>query len=448
MPKIALVAMSGVRVKDRDLAEFGLTLPGFVERSEVIASLPSLGLLTLASHVPKNWECSYIECPGPIEEAHQQITQSTFDIVAISSLSARIFEAYKLSDQLRAKDYTVILGGLHVSALPQEAMQHADSVLQGEGEHAIFQCLQDWENGRMSPFYSSLAEPALAFDISGARVPRYDLLDIRNYNRLTLQTTRGCPLDCSFCAASKTISTFKKKPIDQIKKELDAIHQIWPTAFIELADDNTFIDKRWSLELVNALSETPFKWFTEADISIADSPELLKLLAGSGCVQILIGFESVNGLSLQNIDRSNWKSKRFDRYRESILRIQSYGISVNGCFILGHDSDDPGVFEETLNFVESSQLSEVQITLLTPFPNTRLYQQLKEENRLFKEVYWDECTLFDLTFEPKRMSANTLRSGFHSLMKELYNPAATRSRKRAFATMRHSRRDLEHPKSQ
>lgn len=440
MRKIALVAISGVRVRDQELASVGLTLPGFVERSKVIASLPSLGLLTIAAHLPQNWEPSYIEASEAIQKALPEILEGGYDVVAISSLAARVDEAYKLADQLRVEGLTVILGGLHVTACPDEAMRHADAIICGEGELAISRCLEDFDNRQLQSCYNSLVSHELRFDFNQSRIPRYDLLEIEKYNRLTLQTSRGCPLDCSFCAASKTISRYKKKPIALIEKELDAIAQIWPDAFIELADDNTFIDKRWSRELVQLLAKYSFKWFTETDISIADDSSLLEDLAKSGCAQILIGFESANYKALKDIDKTNWKAKRWEISKASIEKIQSYGISVNGCFILGHDSDTTAIFEDTYNFVQESGLSEVQITLLTPFPGTRLYSELQRQGRLFEDQYWDQCTLFDLCFTPKQMTPDELREGFRKLMIDLYNPDATWTRKRTFAQHRRTHR--------
>ena len=141
-----LLALSGVRVKDQELLELGMTLPGFVERSEVIASLPSLGLLTLAAHTPEHWELEYLEVPDSIEDARVHALDGAFDVVAISSLTARILEAYDLADLLRASGLTVVIGGLHASTLPREALEHADAVVQGEGE-AVWARLQEFGVG-------------------------------------------------------------------------------------------------------------------------------------------------------------------------------------------------------------------------------------------------------------------------------------------------------------
>lgn len=430
--KLLFLAMSGVRVFDQELLNIGLTLPGFVERSRVIASLPSLGLLTLAAHTPEHWEIEYREYDYLQSDSADQISQQGFGVVAISALTARIDEAYALSRELRARGMIVILGGLHVSAMPEEAASHADIIVKGEGERVWARLLTDLESGRYRSAYDSSVSADESRFNEAHPVPRYDLLELDRYNRLTLQTTRGCPLHCSFCAASRTISPYRKKSLVQVRRELETILNLWPRPFIELADDNTFVDKRWSRELVALLSEYPLKWFTESDISLADDEALLKLLAKSGCAQVLIGLESAASESMTGLDTRDWKSKRHRDYAEKIQRIQDHGISVNGCFILGFDQDGPDIFERTLDYIESLKLSEVQITLLTPFPGTSLRQQLVEEGRILPDVTWGQYTLFDLTFRPARMSEDAMRFGFHELMKSVYSEERVNARRKIF----------------
>ncbi len=430
--KVVLISMSGVRVYNKKLLDLGLTLPGFVDRSKVIASLPSLGLLTLASHTPENWEVVYKELDDYTDSDLEEIINLTPNLIAFSSLTARINETYLLSNKFRKLGFKTTIGGLHVSALPEEAMKYADSIIQGEGELIWETLLQDFENNQLKPLYSSITNRNFTFHLNASKIPKYELLDIPKYNRLTIQTTRGCPLHCSFCAASRTISSYKKKPIEQIERELNKIFEVWDRPFIELADDNTFIDKVWSKELLKLFSKYKMKWFTETDISVAYDNELLELLAKSNCAQVLIGFETSKAEGLVGIDRENWKFKQFDNYLNAIDKIQSYGISVNGCFILGFDNDTTATFKETELFIKESNLSEVQITLLTPFPNTNLYNQLKKENRLLSENYWDKCTLFDVNFIPKNFTAAELENNFQELMQNVYAVDAVKERKEKF----------------
>ncbi|RIV21511.1 radical SAM protein [Fibrisoma montanum] len=430
--KAVLVSMSGVRVYNQKLLQLGLTLPGFVDRSKVIASLPSLGLLTIAAHSPDNWAILYKELDAITEASIDDILNEAPDLIAFSSLTARINETYALADRFRQMGITVVMGGLHVSALPDEAMPHADSVIQGEGELIWPELLTDFQHNRLKPVYSSLTNKQYAYRVDCHKVPRYDLLDIDKYNRLTLQTTRGCPLDCVFCAASRTISSYKKKPIAQIDRELAAIFEVWQRPFIELADDNTFVDKNWSKELLRLFASYRMKWFTETDISIAQDDELLELLAASNCAQVLIGLETAQAMSLTGVDRNNWKLRQFDTYLKSIEKIQSYGISVNGCFILGFDTDTKETFSHTEQFIKASHLSEVQLTVLTPFPGTALYRQLKQQNRLLADTYWDKCTLFDVTFTPANFTVDELESSFQELMGSVYARKTVAERKRTF----------------
>lgn len=319
------------------------------------------------------------------------------------------------------------IGGLHASVLPEEAGTHCDIVVQGEAENVWQTVLADVEQGKWRPVYRASDAPPVEFT-DGHAVPRYDLLAGRRYNRVTMQTTRGCPLDCSFCAASRLISSYKRKPIALIERELELITSVFPRPFIELADDNTFVNKRWGKELARLLARYSTRWFTETDISVADDEELLDLLAMSGCAQLLIGLESRSPASLGEADSRGWKRRQVERYAEKVQRIQSFGISVNGCFVLGFDSDGPGVFQETLDFVRALQLSEVQVTVLTPFPGTRLYDDLARQGRLLEQTFWDKCTLFDVTYSPKRMTADELREGFSWLVGELYSQSETARR--------------------
>ncbi|MEM1134216.1 MAG: radical SAM protein [Bacteroidota bacterium] len=442
--KVILISMSGVRVYNKRLFELGLTLPGFIERSKVIASLPSLGLLTLAAHTPENWQVVYKELDQYTEEDINEIIAKRPDIVAFSSLTARINETYTLAKRLKAQKITIAIGGLHVSALPEEAMNIADCVIQGEGETIWEALLSDYENNTLKPFYSSLSNSKYTFHLKDAKIPKYELLDISKYNRLTIQTTRGCPLHCSFCAASRTISAYKKKPIAQVERELNKIFEVWESPFIELADDNTFVDKSWSKALLKLFSNYKMKWFTETDISVAYDEELLELLAKTNCIQVLIGFETSTANGLKGIDRNDWKYKQFDNYLKAIDKIQSYGISVNGCFILGFDSDTKDTFKETEAFVKESNLSEVQITLLTPFPGTDLYKQLKKENRLLLDNQWDKYTLFDVNFIPKHFSVEELENNFQELMASIYSVDAVKDRKRKFKQVLKNKKTLSH----
>jgi len=354
-----------------------------------------------------------------------------FDLVGISSFTAQIDEAYALADQYRAAGVPVVLGGLHVSLMPDEAAGHADSIVLYGAEGAWPRLVEDFKAGQLQPRYEGMR--AGVFEDAHYVQPRFDLLEGRPYNRMTVQTSRGCPLNCEFCAASIRItSSYQQKPIDKVVSEITAALDARQEPFFELADDNTFVNKKWGKEFLRAVRPLDIRWFTETDISIADDEDLLDLLADSGCRQVLIGLESPGADGLEGLDPNNWKQKRGDHYLEAIDRIQSRGITVNGCFIVGLDSHTPAIFERVRDFARQSELLEVQVTVQTPFPGTPLYARLAREGRLLDDRFWERCTLFDVTYQPKLMSVDDLETGLRWLFGELYNEREFIRRKRTF----------------
>jgi len=424
--KVAFVSMSGVRVRTEELAELGVSMPGFVERGNVIASLPSLAGATLAALTPPDVQFDYYD----VDDVASMELLTGYDLVALSTFTAMAYECYALGDRYRAAGVPVVLGGLHATLVPEDAKPHFDAVCVGEGEELWPRIIDDARKGKLQPFYRQ--QVGEVYDITRTPVPRFDLFDVEKYNRLTVQTSRGCPLDCEFCAASKIFGRYRIKPVAQVIAEIDAILEIWRDPFIEFADDNTFVHKKWSKEFLRELRKRDVRWFTETDVSAADDLELVDLMADSGCQQVLVGFESPNRNSLDGIDRGNWKSKRRDSYERFIDEMQNRGVTVNGCFILGLDSDTPEVFEEIASFVKRTGLLESQVTVLTPFPGTRLYDRLKAEGRLLQDKYWDRCTLFDVNFVPRHMSVEELEGGMRWLFEQLYSDTELQRRRRHF----------------
>ncbi len=431
MRHIAFIAMSGVRAASEELNRAGLTMPGFLERSQAIASLPSLALLTLAALTPDSFDISYHE----IEDIRKVGELPVCDLAAIASYSAQIKDAYALADRYRAVGVRTVLGGPHVTALPDEALGHADSIVVGEGELGWPELLADLARGHVGRVYGA---DRREFDLADAPMPRFDLLDVGRYNRLTVQTQRGCPWRCEFCAASIQLTgRYKVKPADKVLAEIEEIKRLWPAPFIEFADDNSFVDRRHSKELLRALIGEHIRWFTEADVAIADDPELLELMHASGCAEVLIGLESPTASGVEGIEmRRNWKRSRFDGYVEAVERIQSHGIAVNGCFVLGLDGDGPDVFDEVERFVRRSGQFDVQITVMTPFPGTPLYDRLLAEGRLLEPTAWERCSLFDVNFRPLRMSADRLQSEALELGRRLYTEEERVARRHGFHQQR------------
>ena len=427
--KIGFLAMSGIRAHDPELLRLGLTLPGFVDRSKLIASLPSLGLLYLAAVTPAGHALRYFEAESDGAEPAEVYG---CDLVAISTFSAQVEEAYAIADRLRMSGVKVAMGGLHVSVLPDEAARHADYVVIGEGEN-VWPHVVEAAGRRAAPrvFRSQDFPPV---DVATLPVPRYDLLAGRPYNRFTVQSSRGCPWRCEFCASTVMLRRpYRKRPVEMVLRDIDAVLALRPGAFFEFADDNTFVDKAWGRRLCRALIPRRIKWFTETDISLADDEQLLDLMRESGCRQVLIGLESADAPPLKGLElRSDFKARRAGRYAESIPQIQSHGMPVNGCFVLGLAGQTTDLPQRVAEFAEEVGLYDVQITVQTPFPGTPLYDRLARAGRLIRQDAWKSCTLFDVNYLPTHMTPDELAKGMRWLTQALYNQDATDRRRRKF----------------
>lgn len=432
--RIGLIAMSGIRADSDELNRVGLTMPGIVERSRIVASMPSLSLLTLAALTPRDIDVEYLEIAdlrkhGPLPDR--------FDLVGIATFSAQVFDAYRVADHYAARGVPVVMGGLHVVAEPDEALTHATAIAVGEGETLWPKIIADFKAGRLARRYD--VHNGDSHDLGSGPIPRYELLDPGKYNRLTLQTSRGCPHVCDFCASSILLTKkYKVKSISRVLEEVRAIKAIWQRPFIEFADDNSFASREHYKSLLAAMEPEGLQWFTEADISIAEDDALLSAMRDAGCRQVLIGLESPTPTGLSGIEiRADWKLRQFPNYEAAIERIQSHGITVNGCFILGLDGDGPEIFDAIFNFVKRTNLFDCQITVLTPFPGTPLYRRLLNESRIIQPGAWNKCTLFDINFVPQRMSPGELQRGMIDLGHRLYDPDFVYARRMAFIEQLH-----------
>jgi radical SAM superfamily enzyme YgiQ (UPF0313 family) len=428
---IAFIAISGVSPLDKDLRDMARPLPGIANRWDAIAALPSLALLTLAGMTDRaRHPCRYYEVERPEQLPN---LPDDFDLVAISTYTARVALAYETAEYFRARGAQTVIGGPHVSLMPEEAEPHCDAVVVGEGERVWSQVLEDAEAGRLKPRYGDLAA---CFDMEEAPLPAFDLLDLGRYNRLPVQTSRGCTHRCEFCASSILLAgRYKQKPVEKVLAEIDLIRELWRRPFIEFADDNSFVNRRYWKELLRELRDRRVRWFTQCDLSLARDDELLELMRDSGCVQVLIGFESPTAEDLDGLElRSNWKARNLKNAAEAIRHIQSYGISVLGCFVVGMDAQGPECFDAVAEYARRTELGDIQVTVLTPFPGTPLYDRLLKAGRLLAPTAWERCTLYDVNFEPTHMTPEQLQEGFNRLLTHVYSPEETAWRTTRFKT--------------
>jgi radical SAM superfamily enzyme YgiQ (UPF0313 family) len=426
--KIGFIAISGLRLADPGLLKLGMTFPAVARRAKEIEALPSLGLLTIAGMTPPEVEVEYLE----VRDVDHDDLPLHFDAVALSTLSGTAKEAFRLAERFREFGMPTILGGLHATLAPEECKKHVDCLIIGEGEPVWPEVVRDLQKGKLQAVYDARARGP--FDFRQAPTPRFDLLNPDRYPRFTVQSQRGCPYACEFCAASMRLSPkFRTKPVEKVLHEIRTLKELYRRPFIEFADDNTFADKRHGRALMRGLAGEGIRWFTETDVSVADDEDLLKMMRDAGCYQVLIGLESPNFDSLDKVElKSNWKARRTDNYLQAVETIQKHGITVNGCFVMGLDGDGPECFDKVLEFVEKSGLYDVQITYLTPFPGTPLWSRLSEEGRLLSEEATERCTLFDINLQPDSMSVDELRDGFWNLTRRLYRPEFVEQRNRNF----------------
>jgi radical SAM superfamily enzyme YgiQ (UPF0313 family) len=369
---------------------------------------------------PAHWTCSYHEAAFVDQALVEAIGAERPDLIAVSALTASAEEAYRLSGMLRRVGLRTVLGGLHATACADEAGQFFDAVVVGEGEPVWPALLKDAEVGRLQPLYRARD----AFALTNAATPRFDLLGAKPRPRYTLQTQRGCPLACEFCGASLLLGSFREKPAVNLVRELRAIEAVSPAPLLELADDNTFAGNRDLTDFFTALASSGARWFTESDWRLGERPKLCRAIAEAGCVQVLVGLESLvrppGGMGAKNAD---WL-----RILDAIAAIQNAGVAVIGCFIAGCDGESHDSLDRLAEFILASSLADVQITLQTPFPGTPLYRRLHREGRLLPGRDWSFYTLFDVTYQPDVLTVAELEAGFRRLVRAVFAQEPTRRR--------------------
>ncbi len=419
-PHVALVSFTGFRIREEEMLELGMTLPGLKGRAEAIGRLPSLGLLTLAGMTPPAWTCSYHEQGVETDSLLERVLAENPTLVAISALTASINDAYLFCGRIKQAGVFVVLGGLHATTRPQEASRHCDAVVIGEGEPVWHQLLADARSGELKQSYRA----RLAFDLANAPIPRFDLLGSKRRSRLTLQTQRGCPLACEFCGASRLLGPFREKPVAGIERELSEVARLSGRHIVELADDNTFAGNRDLDSFFETLAASGVRYFTEVDWRVGVRPEVVERLAGSGCVQVLVGVESLahsyRGMGAKRAEPSV--------IMDALSAIQQTGVAVNGCFVVGSDGETRKSIEELGRFILESDLADVQLTLQTPFPGTALYHRLDASGRLLPDRDWSYYTLFDVTYQPQAMCPDELQRAFVALVRRVFDEEASQRR--------------------
>ena len=370
-----------------------------------------LTLTTLAALVPKELGASVEIFDEGIEDVDLGLQA---DLVGMTVITGNAPRAYKLADHFRGRSIPVVLGGPHITLIPDDAQRHADAIATGYAEQTWPQLLNDFANGQMKPRYDQGPELSLA----GQPFPRRDLLRRFAYSTThTFEATRGCIHQCEFCVVPVAWGTRPyKKPVEDVVRD---IRQLGSRRVIFL-DLNLIADTHHAADLFEALIPLRVKWFGLSTVLLADLDELLSLAARSGCRGLLVGFESLSRGSLRSCKKQFSDS---GRYHEIIDRFQKYDISLMGCFAFGIDDDTPDVFLETARFVVEAKIDLPRFAILTPFPGTPLYHRLKAAGRILTED-WSLYDAQHVVFEPANMSVRQLYEGTEMAWKYAYSNAS------------------------
>lgn len=375
------------------------------------ARIPNLAFPILAGLSPTDVEISFTDdllTPIDLKKDLNQV-----DLVGITVLSKTALRAYEIADAYRKKGIPVVLGGIHPTALPEEAKEHADSVAIGEAEEVWPHLLEDVRMGNLKPFYRQEGYT----ELSKIPIPRREILPKRGYLPLdVVQVTRGCPFRCEFCSVQKFFGeTYRFRPISDVVEEVRRLPHRW----MMFNDDNIIGNPSYSKELLKALIPLKKKWFGQVSLSGLKKVENIEWLAKSGCNSLFIGFES---LSKKNLMRSQKFQNDPSEYREIIESLHRFGIAICGSFVFGFDEDDPSVFEETVSFSIQTKLFSAIFMILTPYPETAFYHRVKNEGRLVQDQWWllekpEDSAPY---FLPMKMSAEVLREGWKRAWREFY----------------------------
>ncbi len=373
-----------------------------------------IGLGIVAALTPDHWEVDLID------ENFESYGYREADLVGISAYTPSANRAYEIAMFYSAKGIPTVMGGIHASMLPQEALRFVDTVVIGEAESTWAKVISDFESGNMQDVYRGEL-----LSMAGAPRPRRDLFNSR-YNLASIQTTRGCPMDCDFCSVSVFNGRqYRCRPVEEVLDELEEI----PQKRIFFVDDNLVgngkENEERAISLFKGMMERGIKksWFSQASLNVARNEEVLYYAARSGCRMLLIGIEAEKKCPLDNLSKK-MNLKILHRYNEMFKLINKYGIAILGGFIFGTDADRIEDLHARAQFINKSRIDVIQPTILTPYPGTTLYKKLAESGRLLYTNYpgdWDKYDMSEALFKPLQMSQQELKAAMARCYQFLLN---------------------------
>jgi radical SAM superfamily enzyme YgiQ (UPF0313 family) len=364
--------------------------------------IPQLALHLIAGLTPPQHEVRILE-----EELETIDLEEDCDLVGISCMTSNATRAYLLAREYRKRGRTVVLGGVHPTLLPAEALQHCDAVVIGEAEGVWERVVADVEAGRLQKLYH---QPYPSLDryigMGHRRNTKKRLFDV-----LPVMTTRGCPYNCDFCCVHDIFGRrVRHVPVENVVRDIE---ESGGRIFIFL-DDNIIGDPVYAKQLFRALEPLNIKWVGQASLSFIKDEEMMRLASRSGCRGLFFGLESVSQTQLRRMRKA---IKEVGKIGEAVQKIKDFGIYFHASMIFGFDSDTKDTFADTLDFLEKNHISSASINVLTPYPGTEVFRSLQAEGRLITEDwrYYDHSTV---VFQPKNMTPFELQAGRLWVMKQ------------------------------
>jgi radical SAM superfamily enzyme YgiQ (UPF0313 family) len=371
-----------------------------------------LTLSTLAALIPQD-----IKAEVRIIDEGVEFLDKNFDadLIAINAITGTSLRAYKIADYARKKGIKVVLGGVHPSLMPDEAAEHADSVILGFAEKTWPRLLRDFAQNKLQKFYFQPECPSL----EGIPIPRRDLLKGSRYVTVnTIYATRSCPNACEFCVIPVVWGQrLYCRPINEVISEIERLEG----RDLIFIDPNLTADIDYARELFTRLIPLKKTWLGLATSKVTEDKKTFDLMVKSGCKGLFIGFESVSQIVLNNINKD---FNTVNKYKEIVKEIHDNGIAIQGAFVFGFDYDDTSVFEQTIDYINSLNIDLPRFSVFTPFPNTPIYKNLMSENRIL-EKSWSLYDCQHVVFKPKKMSANELQDGLNWAWKQAYTLKST-----------------------
>jgi radical SAM superfamily enzyme YgiQ (UPF0313 family) len=375
--------------------------------------MPCLSLLRLAALTPPGWEVVVRD-----EKVERIDTGEAADLVGITAMTCSANRGYELAEAFRRRGTPVVMGGIHASSLPDEALLHCDSVVIGEAELLWPQVVRDAEAGRLQRIYRHIEGLPSLEHLPSAD---WDLYRGKGYLPVHfVETTRGCPLDCEFCAVTTFFGgRYRNRPLEDVMNELRGLRPFDGFVMknmVFFVDDNIVSNRAYTREFLSRIADMGLRWLGHASVNLANDPEMLELCERSGCLGVLIGFETLSPETMRSIGR---KSRLRMEYLDAIQKIHDHGIGIDGSFVFGFDTDDESVFDRTLDFVTRAKIEVPYFSILTPYPGTRLHARLRAEDRILTED-WSLYDTSHVVIRPKRLTPDQLQEGYLRAFRQAY----------------------------